>query len=182
MTVQTARFGRVAQAFHWVTAVLVLLTFILGPEDVEDGVVDFGFQLHQTLGLCVFSLTVLRVVWALIDKRPEPVPMARWMTVLSKSVMGLLYLLLLAVPATAMIGTWLEGDALNLVGGLQIAPILAASDDLGEQILDIHKLLGDSIIWLAGLHAAAALFHHYVIKDGVLLSMLPSRFTGGRQK
>jgi cytochrome b561 len=37
----------------------------------------------------------------------------------------------------------------------------------------VHGLLGDSIIWVAGLHAAAAIFHHAVLKDGVLAAMLP---------
>ena len=33
--------------------------------------------------------------------------------------------------------------------------------------------IGDAILWLAGLHALAALYHHLVLKDGVLASMLP---------
>jgi cytochrome b561 len=40
---------------------------------------------------------------------------------------------------------------------------------------DVHKFLGDAIMWLAGLHAAAAMFHHVVLKDGVLSAMLPQR-------
>lgn len=183
MTHQPTRFGAVAQGFHWITALLVAATFALGPEDVDDLVPgqDFSFQLHQTLGLLVFSVTLLRVLWLFADRRPEPVPMARWMHVASKASMGLLYLLLLAVPATAILGTWLEGDALNLVAGLHIAPLLSASKDFGEEILDLHKLLADGIVWLAGLHAVAAIYHQYVLKDRVLLTMLPRWMMGERQ-
>ena len=47
---------------------------------------------------------------------------------------------------------------------------LADTADWGE----VHSFLGESIIWVAGLHAVAALFHHVVLKDGVMLSMLPA--------
>ena len=40
---------------------------------------------------------------------------------------------------------------------------------------DVHGLLGDTIMWIAGVHAAAAIFHHVVLKDGVLAAMLPAR-------
>ena len=40
---------------------------------------------------------------------------------------------------------------------------------------DVHKFLGDAIMWLAGLHAAAALYHHFILKDGVLATMLPGK-------
>ncbi|WP_342587451.1 cytochrome b/b6 domain-containing protein [Manganibacter manganicus] len=39
--------------------------------------------------------------------------------------------------------------------------------------MEIHTTLGNVILWLAGLHAAAALFHHYYLRDGILKSMLP---------
>ena len=184
MTHTPTRFGAVAQAFHWLTALLVVAAFVLGPEDVDELVKgqDLGFQVHQTLGLLVFSFTLLRVLWTMMDSRPEPVPMARWMHVASKVSMGLLYLLLLAVPATAVLGTWLEGDSLNLITGLNVAPMISQSKELGEEILDLHKLLADGIVWLAGLHAVAAIYHQYILKDRVLLTMLPRWLMGERPR
>jgi len=40
-------------------------------------------------------------------------------------------------------------------------------------IASIHTWLGDAILWIAGVHAAAALYHHFVLRDRVLRSMLP---------
>ena len=54
--------------------------------------------------------------------------------------------------------------------------------DTGLIIAKIHTWLGDAILWIAGLHAGAGLFHHFVIKDGVLASMLPGRMSFGRPK
>jgi cytochrome b561 len=45
--------------------------------------------------------------------------------------------------------------------------------DVGSAIGSIHTWLGDTILWVAGVHAAAALYHHFVLRDGVLRSMLP---------
>ncbi len=171
------RYGRLAQSFHWLTAVLVLSAFILGPEGSEQNIylpiADFERQWHETLGLSVFALVALRLLWRFFDQRPAAPDLPRWMNRLSAGVHGLLYLLLFAVPLSAIAGAWLEGHPLTLLAGLQIAPPIAASHDLGESISELHGLLGDVILWLAGLHAAAAIFHHFRLKDQVLVSMLP---------
>jgi cytochrome b561 len=84
-----------------------------------------------------------------------------------------LYLLLFALPLTAIAGAWLEGHPLTLLMGVEIPPPLKISHDAGATIASIHTWLGDAILWLAGLHALAGLYHHIVLKDSVLASMLP---------
>lgn len=171
------RYGQVAQLIHWATAILVLVAFIYGPGGTEQRIYfpasDFDRQLHETLGLCVFALLVLRLLWRLFDSRPEAVPQVRWMHIVSKAVQGFLYLLLFAVPASAIAGAWLEGHPLTLIAGLEIASPIATSHALGVAIANIHTWLGDAILWLAGLHATAAIYHHVMLKDTVLLTMLP---------
>jgi hypothetical protein len=70
-------------------------------------------------------------------------------------------------------GAWLEGHPLTLLGGVEVAPRIGELHDLGATIATIHTWLSDAILWLAGVHAIAALCHHFVLKDRVLLSMLP---------
>jgi cytochrome b561 len=173
----STRYTNVAQAIHWLTAVLVLTAFVFGPGGSEQRVYlparDFERQLHETLGLCVLALAVLRVLWRALDTRPEPLPLARWMEISSKAVQAVLYLLLFAVPLTAVAGAWLEGHPLTLLAGVQIEPRLGLSHDLGANIATLHTWLGDAILWVAGVHAGAAIYHHLVLKDGVLVAMLP---------
>jgi cytochrome b561 len=178
VTVRPAdRYGPVAQAFHWVTAILVLVAFIYGPGGSEQRVYsparDFDRQLHETLGMCVFALAAMRMLWRAVAARPDPPQVPRWMGIASKAVQWGLYVLLFAVPLTAIAGAWLEGHPLTLLGGIEIPPLLGLSHDLGAQIATLHTWLGDAILWLAGFHALAALYHHIVLKDGVLASMLP---------
>ena len=99
--------------------------------------------------------------------------MAPWMKLAATLTHCALYALLIAIPSTAILGAWWEGHALTLLGGLTFAPMLAQAHDLGATVADIHTYLGNAIIWLAGLHAVAALFHHFVLRDRVLLFMLP---------
>jgi cytochrome b561 len=84
---------------------------------------------------------------------------------------------LFAVPLTAIFGAWLEGHPLTFLAGLHIQSPISAVHSLGAAISNIHTLLGDAILWLAGFHALAAIFHHVFLKDDVLNAMLPRWFS-----
>ena len=168
-----------AQLLHWLTAIIALIAFIYGPGGSEVRVYaaarDFDRQVHETLGLCVLALVALRLLWRAVDSRPPATPAEPWMDIAAKGVQAALIVLLVAVPLTAIAGAWLEGHPLTLLGGLMISPPLPESHALGATIASIHTWLGDTIVWIAGAHALAGLFHHFVLKDGVLKSMLPRR-------
>ncbi len=177
------KYGGPTIAMHWLMAVLVLGAFATGLEGHDEVIFGaeglFDRQLHETLGLAVFVLLGVRVVMRLLGRKPEPVDMPRWMHILSKATQGFLYLLMIAVPMLGMIGSGSEGHTVDLIGGVTLMPPFKVEADL----LALHKLAGDAILWLAGLHAAAALFHHFILRDGVLASMLPasisSKLPGG---
>jgi cytochrome b561 len=172
------RYSAIAQALHWATAILVVTAFIYGLGGSEARVYsaarEFERRLHETLGLCVFVLTLIRLSWRAVDRQPDPPAVPRWMGLAAKLVQLLLYALLLAAPATAITGAWLEGHAVTWLGG-DIGPWLRESHSLGQAMAELHGWLGDAILWLAGLHAAAALYHHFFLRDAVLRSMLPMR-------
>jgi cytochrome b561 len=177
------RYGPVAQLFHWAMAILVLVGFLYGPGGSEERVYsharDFDRQLHETIGICVLLLATLRLAWRAFDSQPVPPTVPRWMGAIAGIVQLLLYVLLFAVPLTAIGGAWLENHPLTLLGGLEIPPVLASSHALGEKIATVHTWLGDAILWLAGFHALAGLYHHLVLRDGVLISMLPAWISRG---
>lgn len=170
------RYDGVTQAFHWLTTLLVLVAFFYGPMGSEAVVFkpgrDFDRALHETLGLWVFALTVARLLWRAGDSRPPRAPAPPWLESAARVAHWGLYGLLLALPVTAVTGTWLAGHPLTLLSG-EIRPALPLAHETGMAILEVHTWLGDAIMWLAALHGAAALYHHYVLKDHVLRSMLP---------
>ena len=174
---QFPRYGTICLTLHWVTAVLVLAAFIYGPGGSESHIYsagrDAGRRIHETLGMLVFTLAVLRVIWRLAVTTTVTSPTARWMSVAANCVQWGMYVLLFALPLKAITGAWLEGHPLTLLGGLDIGPLLGKSHSLGAVLAEIHGWLGDAILWLAGLHALAGLYHHFVLRDSVLTSMLP---------
>ena len=172
------RYGAVAMLFHWLTVALVLAAFILGPGGSERRVyssaMDFSRELHETLGIAVFALVLLRIMWRMFDPAPEEPPMERWMKLASQTVHLVLYVLLIALPVTAIAGAWLEGHPVTLLAIGNIGPMLfSEAHALGQTVAELHGILGDIIIWLAGAHAAAALYHHFFLRDRILVSMLP---------
>jgi cytochrome b561 len=184
-TTTSPRYDTLSQIFHWVTAVAVGSAFVLGPEGfghlMRDGVdpaTHWDIVVHESLGILVFALTALRLLWLAVRPTPPQTLENGAMKTLAKLAHVGLWLMLLAVPVTALLTLASESSPLTLLGGLRAdhldAYLPAALADLADWG-DVHTLLGDAIVWLAGLHAAAALFHHFKVKDGVLLSMMPAR-------
>ena len=178
-----AQYDKLSKAFHWVTAIIVVIAFILGPGDfgrlLDEGI-DPGTRIdivwHESLGIAVFTLTLLRLLWVAVRPAAPRIQMQSWMHLLGRLMQIALWGLLFSLPLTALLALGSESNPLTLLGGFRIdkLPFIAGSHlanlaDWG----DVHKLLGDTIIWLAGIHALAALFHHFKLKDGVLSSMLP---------
>jgi len=179
----TPHYDALSRAFHWVTAIVVTAAFILGPEGFGrlmrngiDPATRSDIVWHETLGMVVFGLTVLRLLWVAFRPAAPQIAMAGWMHLASKGAHLALWALMLAVPVSAFLALGSEGHPLTLLGGLRIdqMPVIANSGlaDLADWG-DVHGFLGDAIIWLAGLHAVAAIYHHVILKDGVLKTMLP---------
>ena len=172
---QIDHYSWAARGFHWLTAALVLAAYILskgGPETRVFSAANMGpLTLHESLGFAVLALTAVRLAWRAFDRVPAPVAMPGWMHALSSLVHWVLFGLLLVVPLTAIAGSWLEGHALTLYLFGGVAAPFAASAALGHAVLSLHPWLADAILWIAGLHACAALFHHFVLRDRVLRTM-----------
>jgi cytochrome b561 len=173
----SSRYSAGAQVFHWLTTVLVFAAYMLSKSDrysLYSAATDGLRRIHETVGVLVFIVVVLRLLWRLIDSTPAKQPMPRWMAAAAKLVHFALYALLIAIPATAVLGTWLEGIPVTL-SGFDIAPQIAEARGLGQLIMEIHTTLGNAILWVAGVHAGGALFHHFYLHDDVFQSMAPGR-------
>lgn len=177
------QYDKLSKAFHWVTAIIVFAAFILGPGDfgqLTHAGIDPGTRSdiawHESLGIIIFALTFLRLIWVAIRPVAPELLLTPLMRLLSRLMRLALWTLLLALPISALLALGTESHPLTLLGGVRINefPLIASSHlsglaDWGE----VHKFLGDAIIWLAGTHAFAALYHHIKLKDKVLISMLP---------
>jgi cytochrome b561 len=173
------RYSATAQLLHWTTVLLVIAAYIASVGGSETRIYssanDFSRGLHELLGISVFALTLVRVCWRGIFPPPKSPEMPAWMELGARLGHWTIYALLVLVPVTAILGAWLEGHPLTVLVLGNIQPWLSQSRQLGLVLANMHGWLGDVLVWLAGLHAAAALYHHFWRRDTVLLSMLPER-------
>lgn len=179
----SSRYDALSRVLHWLTALAVLIAFILGPggfgrlmRQGVDPATRIDIVWHESLGLLVLGLTLLRLIWVALRPRAPEFPMPAWMRLSARAVHGLLWLLMLALPITALLALGGEGHPLTLLGGVRVEHLPGITGSALAQRVDwgnVHGTLGDTILWLAGLHALAALYHHAVLKDGVLAAMLP---------
>jgi cytochrome b561 len=179
------RYGTTAQLFHWLTALLVLLAYITSPGGSEARVYapgnEFARGLHELIGLSVFTLTLLRLTWRTVFPPPRNHDDPVWMRNAALLAHWAIYGLLVLVPLTAILGAWLAGHPLSPLVLGNIQPWVSQYRQLGIELAVIHGSLGNVLIWLAGAHAAAALYHHFWRRDAILLSMLPAALSPRRR-
>lgn len=175
------RYPASLQALHWTTAIVVVLAFILGPGGSEQQIysveLDLGRRIHETLGITVFLLTAIRLGLRLTNP-PRAASHSRgygsWFPFVARVGHVGLYLLLFFVPLTAIMGAWLTGHPVTFLTGIDVSSPFAMRRDIGLTLAELHTWLGDAIIWLAGIHAVAALVHHFLLRDNTLVEMLPA--------
>jgi cytochrome b561 len=181
------RYGTVAMALHWLTALGILTLIVLGLAMTRmppGSLRQFSwYQLHKSVGITVLVLTLLRVAWRL-GHRPPPLPpgMAAVERLAARGTHLAFYLLLLGMPLTGW--ALVSASPFNLptvlygvlpLPHLPVLSTLAPADKapVANVFASVHDAAAFVLIALLGLHVAAALFHHFVRRDGVLTGMLP---------
>lgn len=129
---------------------------------------------HFMFGLSVFGLVWLRIMARLIWPAPAPLERSGWRKLIANATHFALYLLMIGMPIAGWLILSAEGKPIPFFG-LELPPLVAPNDALAEGVEDLHGLGGTIGYWLIGLHAAASLFHHYVLKDRLLFRMRYAR-------
>lgn len=175
------KFGPVAIALHWIMALGVVLSVIfgLGTVYIDDTQTSrSALALHQSIGFVMLVLAMARLYWRVTHAAPPPpggMPVGQ--RVASFLMHGTLYLFLLGMPITGYIGLAARGREIPVFGLFDLPHLVPRSFDLSATAQDIHYYAQFALYALVVLHIAAALYHRFVLKDGVLERMLPGRKT-----
>ncbi len=167
---------------HWLTLVLLIAVyalielreFYLKGSDPRELMKTWHFM----LGLAVFGLVLIRLPLRLALHAPPimPAPPA-WQRHLAAAMHLTLYALLVVLPVLGWLTLSAKGKPIPFFG-LQLPALIGPDTALAGSLEDLHEVIGTLGYWLIGLHAAAALVHHYIVRDDTLQRMLwPSRAT-----
>ena len=173
------RYGLPAVSLHWL--MLLLLVAVYACMELSGNFPkgsDMRASLktwHYMLGLSVFVLVWVRLAVRLTGKTPaiKPPPPA-WQTRLAGLVQLALYALMIGLPLAGWFLLSAKGQAIPFFG-LQLPALIAENKDAACWIKEVHETGATAGYFLVGLHAVAALYHHYFLRDNTLRLMLPGQ-------
>ncbi len=171
------RFAPLLIGLHWV--MLLLLAAVYAAMELrgifpKDSVPREAMKTwHYMLGLSVGVLVCIRLVARLVSATPviQPLP-PKWQQLLGQLVHVALYALMIAMPLLGWALLSAEGESIPLFG-LELPALVQENESLADQLKQVHEFIGTAGYFLIGLHALAALFHHYIQRDNTLQRMLP---------
>ncbi len=177
-TANTSGYNGTAKFLHWLIVVLLIAQFIFAwtmPHIGRDTPISTLIGLHFTFGVIILAVVIVRLAWRLIQGAPPPeAGIPAWQETLSSIVHWLLYALLFVIPILGWINADWRGMPVALFGQLEMPQLIAKRAAGWQWTGDVHGLLSNYVLLaVVGLHVLAALYHHYVLGDGVLKRMLP---------
>ena len=170
-------FDRVTIGVHWATVLIVLALFSSAWLHAysHDGVHKaLLLQIHRSLGVTIWMITIMRLLWRLTHATlpPFPASMSRLHRAFVQMSEYTLYALLLIQPVTGMAATLLRGRQFALFFW-HVPPLMSESRAIWISLEGIHEIGACAFGALILGHAAAALIHHFVLRDDVLECMAP---------
>lgn len=174
------KYGSLSIAMHWLMAGLLVAVYAVVNlrESYPRGNPLRGELMtwHYMLGLSVLVLVLARIAIRVAGPGAPPIlpGLKRWQGLSSRVTHLTLYAFMAAMPLLGWLVIGAEGRDIPFFG-LQLPALTGIDRAFAHSVEDIHKTIGTIGYYLVGLHAAAALFHHYVVRDNTLARMLPGR-------
>ncbi len=174
-----SRYTGIAKFLHWIIALIMIIMLVFGQGfDGESGAqLSESLTAHSSLGITVFGLILLRVLWRLAHQPPAlPESVGEPQKKAARISHLLLYGLMFAVPLTGFYTAAAHELPVMSYGAFDLREVIAffgASDFDGRRSL--HEYATWVLIGLLALHISAAFLHQFVQKDGVLRRMLPGK-------
>lgn len=168
-------YGVVSRANHWISALLFIGLIALGiymhelpksPEKFE------LYDLHKSLGIGLFLLMMLRLVWLKVSPNPEQISQNKFEHILGHAVKGILYLAMIMLPISGWVMSNSGGHEVAFFTYFVLPEIVGENETIHEIAKAVHGTAGPLMILVVLLHVAGALKHHFIYKDNTLKRML----------
>jgi cytochrome b561 len=174
-------YSLTARRFHWWIAGAVILMLVLGEAmtyrgntlNVWDATTNNLYSAHKLIGFVVLLVMLARLFYRLRNGAPPDEPTLEWWQKAGSHVTHwALYALLIAMPLGGWIGVQLYPSR-EIFGLFSLPAFLSPNQPLAETVLKLHGIGAKLIVLLLFAHIGAAIFHHFIRKDGVLRRMWP---------
>ena len=170
-------YGIIAQALHWLVAAMVLVQLGLGLYAADLPVSLARLQWlsrHKSLGLAILAIVLIRFAWRSMNRPPAlPAAMPSWQQRAARATHWLLYAFLVLAPLTGWLHASAAGLSVNWFGLFQVPDLISQDRELSLLLKTAHRTCVALLSILLLGHAGAALWHAFVLRDGVLHRMLP---------
>lgn len=175
-------YGVVAITLHWLMALVLVALLAMGLYMVT--LPDTGFDklkitlilYHKELGLVALCVAALRLAWRVGNALPGLVgSLPYWQKVAARAVHLFFYALMFALPISGLLMSSAAAIPVSAFGMFDLPDLVAPSEALFRSLIRLHRWLGYGLLALLGMHAGAALMHHFVKRDDTLRKMLSPR-------
>ena len=171
----TDSYGLIARLFHWIIFLMVV-GVIIGGDIVADMPSGPGksqlIGMHKSFGFAVLALVVLRLLWRLVNPLPRDLGTSRIENKLGHAMHIFLYILLLSQPTIGILMSQSFGHPVSPFGWFNVPTFINENIRMGKILLELHESLWIVLAISVGIHAAAALKHHFFEKNRTLMRMI----------
>ena len=172
----TQRYRWPTIGVHWLTVLLIIAAYVLATilEDMTLSPQKLKlYSWHKWIGITVLFLLPLRLLFRFLDPLDHRASLTALEVKASAAVHGVIYLLLIAVPMFGWLHSSAAGFPVVWLGVLPLPDLVGKDKALAEVFKELHEGSVNLLIALVVMHAAAALYHHHIRRDGVLARMVP---------
>lgn len=172
-----SRYSGLAIAFHWLLALMICVSFGVGlymtsltfsPQRLK------LYNWHKWAGITILALSAARLLWRLTHRAPSlPSTMPAWQRIASHASHWALYLFFFAVPLTGWAYSSAAGFPIVWMGLVPLPDLVEKNRELAEILKPYHWIAAYSLAAVVVIHLAAAIKHHFVDRDTILLRMMP---------
>ncbi len=171
------RYTPAAVGLHWILALLIIFNLAFGLYTVDLPLSPQKLKLfsyHKWVGITVLLLSAARLFWrATHEAPPLPDTMKPWEKQVAHLSHGLLYILFFAAPITGWLFSSAAGFQTVYLGVLPIPDLISKDKEVADVLRLMHHWINYAMAAVIVVHIAAALKHHFLDRDDVLVRMLP---------
>ncbi len=170
-------YGIITIFLHWIMAVLIVGLFALGEYMVDLSYYDSWYNLalwwHDALGMIVFGLLIMRLVWILNNTSPMPLATYKKIEIkAAKYTHILFYFLLFIICISGYFISTAKGAHIEVFNWFNIPSIITLHESQADAAGDIHEIAVYILAALFVLHVVATFKHHFFDKDITLIRIL----------